>query len=276
MDKRKILIHGANSYGEKMVKRLEYIFEIVGFVDRKTSLEGTKIGDIPVYRDFEKVPDKIDFIISAISDFNGQQMEYVRNGFPVERILDFRHPYSYEKHVLHQCLINEIQRRNVPGAVAELGVDYGDTAKYINLYFPDRTCYLFDTFRGFDQRDKDDAQVLTPDLLEVYNTRSNEKRVMEKMFYPEKCVIKAGYFPDSLDGLEDSFAFVHIDCDLYKPILAGLEYFYPRLNKGGYIVVHDFYNKLFPRAKEVVRDFADQHSLTYMTDFFSGSAVFTK
>ena len=167
-------------------------------------------------------------------------------------------------------------RRGVPGSVAELGVDYGDTAKYINLYFPDRTCYLFDTFSGFDQRDKDESQALTPELLEFYNARSNAERVLERMFYPEQCVVKAGYFPESLEGLEDNFAFVHIDCDLYNPILAGLEYFYPRLNKGGYIAVHDFYNILYPQAKEAVRDFADKYKLTYMTDFFSDSAIFSK
>lgn len=276
MNKRKVVIHGADVFGEKLAKRIEYIFDVIGFIDRRASGTNTKKSNIPVYRDYQDIEENVDFIILAIPDFNGQQREYVKRGVPFEKILDFRHPYDYEKHILHQCLVNELMRRGVPGSVAELGVDYGDTAKYINLYFPDRTCYLFDTFSGFDQRDKDESQALTPELLEFYNARSNAERVLERMFYPEQCVVKAGYFPESLEGLEDNFAFVHIDCDLYNPILAGLEYFYPRLNKGGYIAVHDFYNILYPQAKEAVRDFADKYKLTYMTDFFSDSAIFSK
>lgn len=218
----------------------------------------------------------MDYIICAMPDFNGQQMEYVKRGIPFENILDFRHAHHFEKHILHQCLINEVARRGVPGAVAELGVDYGDTAKYINLYLPDRTLYLFDTFSGFDERDKDSTQASDAKWLEFYNVRSTAEQVLSKMFYPEKCVIKKGYFPDSLEGMEDTFAFVHIDCDLYNPITAGLEYFYPRLNKGGYVVVHDFYEVRYPQSKRAVRDFADKNNLTYVTDYFSNSAVFVK
>ena len=39
------------------------------------------------------------------------------------------------------------------------------------------------------------------------------------------------------------FAFVMLDLDKYKPTLAGLEVFYHRMNRGGYIFVHD-YNRL--------------------------------
>ena len=31
-----------------------------------------------------------------------------------------------------------------------------------------------------------------------------------------------------------------LDADLYKPTRAGLEFFYPRMSKGGYIFLHDY------------------------------------
>lgn len=37
--------------------------------------------------------------------------------------------------------------------MAEAGVFRGEFANEINRYFPDRECYLFDTFDGFDTRD---------------------------------------------------------------------------------------------------------------------------
>jgi O-methyltransferase len=47
----------------------------------------------------------------------------------------------------------EIYANNIKGNVAELGVFRGDFAKFINMSFPDRKLYLFDTFEGFDKKD---------------------------------------------------------------------------------------------------------------------------
>lgn len=52
-----------------------------------------------------------------------------------------------------ELVANEIYKNNIKGNVAELGVFRGDFAKFINLSFPDRKLYLFDTFEGFDEKD---------------------------------------------------------------------------------------------------------------------------
>lgn len=49
--------------------------------------------------------------------------------------------------------IGNLQRHKVQGAVAELGVFKGASAKIFNILMPKRDLYLFDTFEGFDQRD---------------------------------------------------------------------------------------------------------------------------
>src|SRR4029079_18426640 len=46
----------------------------------------------------------------------------------------------------------EIDRNNILGSVAELGVYKGKFARYINQLFPNRKLYLFDTFMGFDEK----------------------------------------------------------------------------------------------------------------------------
>lgn len=276
MNKQKVLIHGADVRGKKLLRRIDHIFEVKGFIERDRKMQESVGKEIPCYGDISEYPEEIDMILSTVEDFNGLLKEYVRKRIPFEKVLDVRHVHQYEKHILHQCLANEIHRKGIQGAIAELGVDFGDTAKYLNLYYPERTLYLFDTFSGFDSRDRDASQAKTEELLDCYNVRSNAEQVLDRMFYPETCVIKEGYFPESLNGLEEQFAFVHIDCDLYKPITAGLEYFYPRLNKGGYICVHDYYSLSFPKAKEAVRDFAEKNGLSFVTDFFSETAVFCK
>jgi hypothetical protein len=77
---------------------------------------------------------------------------------------------------------------------------------------------------------------------------------LQKTQHPDKVIVKAGLFPESLNGLEDSFAFVSLDCDFEKPILDGLAYFYPRLSTGGYIFIHD-YNSRLGGVRNAVRKF---------------------
>ena len=69
----------------------------------------------------------------------------------------------------------------------------------------------------------------------------------------DKVVIKQGYFPQSLDGLEDTFAFVSIDVDFEESIYECIKYFYPRLNNGGYIFVHDYNSDLQGVEKAIDR-----------------------
>jgi O-methyltransferase len=57
-------------------------------------------------------------------------------------------------------------------------------------------------------------------------SRTNVELVLHKMKYKENCIIKKGFFPETAKGLEDTFAFVSIDADLYEPIYNGLIYLY--------------------------------------------------
>lgn len=163
-----------------------------------------------------------------------------------------------------ELIANEIAANKVPGNVAELGVYKGDFSKYINKFFPDKKLYLFDTFQGFDSRD------VELDINESYSIKTtqfadtNVDLVMNKMTLPDNVIIRKGYFPDTIAGIEDQFAFVSIDTDLYKPIYDGLVYFYPRLVTGGFIFIHDYNNAIFKGAKEAVRKFCAENRIPYV------------
>lgn len=126
----------------------------------------------------------------------------------------------------------------VPGAAAELGVYRGSFARCINGLLPERKLYLFDSFSGFDAREAGRAQVGEGFAQSHKNTAVDV--VLKALPHPEQAVIKPGFFPDSLEGLEARFALVSLDVDLEESTLAGLRYFYPRMNPGGYILLHDY------------------------------------
>ena len=64
-----------------------------------------------------------------------------------------RNYFDYIRLATLELVSHEIDRKNLDGSVAELGVYKGKFAKFINQYFPERSLYLFDTFEGFDDRD---------------------------------------------------------------------------------------------------------------------------
>lgn len=177
-----------------------------------------------------------------------------------KRIID-RNYMDYIRLSTLELVSYEINHNGVEGAVAELGVYKGKFARYINRYFPDRKLYLFDTFQGFAKTD------ITSELTHTYSSGEQDfsntsvKQVLRMMPFPDQCIIKQGYFPATAKGLDEHFAFVNIDADLYEPIYNGLQFFYPRLNKGGYIFVHDYNNDAYKGAREAVERFCRENEL---------------
>ena len=171
----------------------------------------------------------------------------------------------------------EIIERSIDGNMAELGVYKGNFAWRMNHIMPEKKLYLFDTFEGFSEQDKHTE--LTKSFSTTTQNFSNTSLdlVLSKMKTPENCVIRKGFFPDTATDISDNFCLVSIDPDLYEPTLAGLRFFYPKLSRGGYILVHDFNNDEYKGAKQAVLDFCTEQGIGYtpIADI-GGTAIITK
>jgi O-methyltransferase len=190
-------------------------------------------------------------------------LDYYAIGIKRERIFSIPKFTNYIRIHNLELVAQEIKEKGLKGAIAEVGVYKGEFAKYLNIAFPEKKLYLFDTFEGFDSNDvsiENEKSFSTADQ-DFSNTSINE--VLSKMKFKNNCIIKQGYFPESLDGIEETFSFVSLDADLYKPIKDGLIYFYPRLEKGGFIFIHDYNNDLYRGAKQAVREFAEEYGVSY-------------
>lgn len=128
----------------------------------------------------------------------------------------------------------------VPGAAAELGVFRGQFARCINRLLPERRLYLFDSFQGFD------SAAGAGEAMQAAHEKTSMEQVLAVMPYPDQVVLKPGFFPDSLGGLEETFCFVSLDVDYEAATLEGLRYFWPRLVSGGYLMLHDWGNPVLP------------------------------
>lgn len=130
----------------------------------------------------------------------------------------------------------------VPGAAAELGVYRGFFARCINQLLPERTLYLFDSFEGFSE------DACASESFQAAHANITVEKVMGIMPHPDRIILKPGFFPASLNGLEEKFCLVSLDVDFAQATLDGLRYFWPRLEKGGYLMLHDWGNPKLPEV----------------------------
>jgi O-methyltransferase len=130
-----------------------------------------------------------------------------------------------------------IEREGIPGAFAEVGVWRGDTSRLIHLQAPHRALHLFDTFNGFPSCDLENAK--PSDALRFRET--SVATVKSRLGNTDNVVFHVGRFPETTQGLEhEMFSLVWLDLDIYKPTLAALDFFYPRMSRGGYCFIHDY------------------------------------
>ncbi len=193
-----------------------------------------------------------------------------------KRGIDLRY-LDYIRLATLELIANEIHKKNLPGNVAEVGVYKGKFAKYINQYFPSKKLFLFDTFEGFDKKDLEAEKKLGLDDGGQDFSNTSIDVVLNNMPFPKQCIIKKGFFPETTVGIEDSFVFVSLDADLYEPIYQGLIYFFPRMEKGGYIFVHDVNNDAYKGAAKAVEQFSTEQNIAFVPIPDScGSVIFIK
>ncbi len=153
--------------------------------------------------------------------------------------------------------MRRIEEQHIPGSLAELGVYKGHTAKLIHHMSPQRKLYLFDSFSGLPKqviREDCDGKV-RPQTVKFDNT--SKKGVLKYIEGNSNVEVREGIFPETATGLDDeTFAFVHLDADLYQSTLDGLNFFYPKLNPGGCIIVHD-YNHNWEGVRKAVDEFSE-------------------
>lgn len=130
------------------------------------------------------------------------------------------------------------------GALAELGVFRGGNAFSVclaNMLMGDpRNYYLIDSFDGFPELSEYDPA----ESAGLFRDNSYEDIVRTFGHFPRAKVLR-GYVPDILSELsEERYSVVYYDCDLHDPAEASLDYFWPKLDVGGYFFIHDYLPKL--------------------------------
>lgn len=274
----KAVIFGAGHYGRVLTQGLKkyYGVTIIAICDNNAAKWGEYVDGIQVIApeqlqeyDF----DKIFICIRRWNLFRAVEAQLEEMNISREKIVIMQRSTEWQEAFLEfdffrknwiRYFADYTREIGLKGSVAECGVYYGETAMFINKYWKDRTLYLCDTFEGFvDQEVMEEeknfkafkAGSFTYSSFKAETSELIIDTVRARMLYPEKVKVYQGRFPDSICGVEDEFSFVNLDMDLYQPQLEGLRYFWNKMEKGGAILLHDYFHPELPGVKAAVADF---------------------
>ena len=122
------------------------------------------------------------------------------------------------------------------GAMAEVGVYQGVSAKLISMASGNTPLHLFDTFAGLPAPEVEDGG-----MLHEGRYAASPGSVQDFLSDCSNISFHPGLFPGTATPCEDvSFSFVHMDVDLGVSTRDCLAFFYPRMVPGGVILSHDY------------------------------------
>ena len=157
---------------------------------------------------------------------------------------------------------------NIGGDYVETGVFRGGSsmsmASVLKHYDKLQTLWMYDTFEGMPEPNKDEVKLCgNKSALQIYKDRSGDwcrcsldtvnKNMAKHIGYPYVRYIK-GMVEDTLPKHKpNKIALLRLDTDFYESTAVSLEYLYPRLVSGGYILIDDY--GAFSGCRKAVDDY---------------------
>jgi len=179
---------------------------------------------------------------------------------------DFEKAFDYEnnfylasevsrmyKPIIHYELFKKI--KDVPGAFVELGIFKGISFVRFLAYRQmlennsHRKFIGFDAFGVFPQATLDADRKMLKDFLTSAGDQSISEEQLSKVLQNKgvnkNVELVQGDINQTVPSFIDAnpsiqFSMIHLDVDLYEPSVTALEYLYPRLSKGGILILDDY------------------------------------
>lgn len=166
-------------------------------------------------------------------------------------------------HLLHNIDFIAEKIKDLPGDIVECGVWKGAMLSYMATIFTDRTIWAYDSFEGVPSN-KD--QTKYPDKYSIHGidwANCCPELIADVSFLyeafakyevpnPDRIQIVKGWFKDTLPNATQQIALLRVDGDLYSSTYEILEYLYPLVVKGGFIIFDDY---CIPESREAVHDY---------------------
>jgi hypothetical protein len=143
--------------------------------------------------------------------------------------------------------------RTLAGDTAECGTWRGGSSWLIckEIQGSGKEHHAFDSFQGLSAPEPRDGTHFKAGELAV---PEEEFRARLKEF--DQLRVHAGWIPTRFSDVQGrTFSFVHVDVDLYQPTRDSIEFFYPRLVRGGVLLLDDYGFEICPGARQAADEF---------------------
>jgi hypothetical protein len=168
----------------------------------------------------------------------------------------------------HIHLLNNIDYiaeriKEVPGDIVECGVWKGAMLSYMATVFTNRTIWAYDSFAGVPSSKEQTKYPHKYSSREInWETCCPElaadisflHATLAKYEVPnlDRIHIVQGWFKDTLPTATQQIALLRVDGDLYSSTYEVLEYLYPLVVTGGFVIFDDY---CIPESREAVHDY---------------------
>lgn len=153
--------------------------------------------------------------------------------------------------------IDYLEENSVKGSIVECGVWKGGSvmAALLALRDKNRSVYLYDTYEGMSEPTEDDKSYknesatkafLSKDdywkRIECYSTLDEVKNNIQKVDYPSRLIqFVQGKVEETIPStLPEEIALLRLDTDWYESTMHEMIHLYPKLVKGGVIIIDDY------------------------------------
>lgn len=232
-------------------------------------------------------------IASIVNRKFSKKFQIVRTAEPVNlesRFLGRDWPMTAESMIgmsrmnqLHDAL-DQIRLKNVEGDIVETGIWRGGAVIFISTYLTiygmtDRIIYGCDSFEGLPTPEEKypEDRGDTHSTIEILAVSKEEVENNFKKYNLSTSNIKLvkGWFEDTLPKLPvEKIAILRLDGDMYSSTIVALNSLFPKVAKGGIVIVDDF---SLHGARKALYDYFELHSYSYeVIDIDGTGAYFVK
>lgn len=241
--------------------------------DLEISMRKTKTNGLICGHDYSK--EKFPEVVSAVDEFcrdynleisgitnDGCPSFIIKKKFTLEKFNEIVSPYTMTSFERISSLFNSlenIRKNNIPGDFVECGVWKGGNIlgmiSYMNFYnMSGRQVWLYDTFQGMTEPEDLDVDLYNNRAQNIYQSPEilclsplEEVKANLNNIYFDRERIKVNFVVGDVSlTLQDSqnvpenISILRLDTDWYKSTKDELFYLYPKLNKGGVLIVDDY------------------------------------
>ena len=200
----------------------------------------------------------------------GKQVPFLSNSRFVaayRRAMESGHPFGDDLHIEWRVAVAcwaGMHATKLPGDFVECGVCTGiyslAICDYVDFNRTAKKFYLIDTFCGVpeEQVEPDHLQTVRHLNGQYYHSDSYERACANFKQFPRASVIR-GKVPDVLPNLDIGvICYLHLDMNIAYPERAAIEYLWPKLAPGAFVLLDDYAWDGHERQASALNEFADK------------------